>query len=233
MNSANIVTPLTGARARARFHRDGEGSSSVVAAILGEEVFGRLCRRGFGFLEVDTTLTLSRRSARTLFAFGAVSGVTLPLIVTRPRNLGVLSALRNTPQETTAARLRAAGWEKAACAHTLRQSARTVEALMGREQMLARPRGSPSMQKGGGGHHPRHGGRRGRLPVWRPQASRRAGRRSKWRRWKGKSMGPWRSSEPLSRFFSSLVYVSGGDDVVFSFLLLCLLFGGSGEKETL
>ena len=37
---------LSGAKARARFHRDGEGSSSVVAAILGEEVFGLLCKRG-------------------------------------------------------------------------------------------------------------------------------------------------------------------------------------------
>ena len=37
---------LSGAKTRARFHRDGEGSSSVVAAILGEEVFGLLCRRG-------------------------------------------------------------------------------------------------------------------------------------------------------------------------------------------
>ena len=37
---------LSGAKARARFHRDGEGSSSVVAAILGEEVFSLLCRKG-------------------------------------------------------------------------------------------------------------------------------------------------------------------------------------------
>ena len=79
-----------------------------------------------------------------LFAFDVVSGVISPLIATRPRNLGVLSVPWNTPQETTAARLRAAGCEEAACAHTLRRSARTVEALMGREQMLARPRGSPS-----------------------------------------------------------------------------------------
>ena len=33
-------------QSQGRFHRDGEGSSSVVAAILGEKVFSRLCRRG-------------------------------------------------------------------------------------------------------------------------------------------------------------------------------------------
>ena len=37
---------LSGAKARARFHRNGCGSSSVVAAVLSEEVFGRLCRSG-------------------------------------------------------------------------------------------------------------------------------------------------------------------------------------------
>ena len=37
---------LSGAKARARFHRDGCGSSSVAATVLSEEVFGRLCRRG-------------------------------------------------------------------------------------------------------------------------------------------------------------------------------------------
>ena len=31
--------------------------------------------------------------------------------------------------------------------------------------------------------------------MWRPRASKRAGRRSKWRMWKGRSMGPWRSSD--------------------------------------
>ena len=33
--------------------------------------------------------------------------------------------------------------------------------------------------------------------------------------------------------FLSLVFAPGGDDVVFSFLWLILLFGGAGEKETL
>lgn len=48
---------LSGAKARARFHREGCGSSSAVAAVLGEEAFGRLCRRGIrlpgGRYEVD------------------------------------------------------------------------------------------------------------------------------------------------------------------------------------
>ena len=37
---------LSGAKARAHFHREECGSSSVVAAVLSEEVFGRLCKRG-------------------------------------------------------------------------------------------------------------------------------------------------------------------------------------------
>ena len=82
--------------------------------------------RGFGFREVDMTLMLSRKSIQMLFAFGVVSGVTLPLIAMRPRNPSVPSALWNTPRETTAARLRAAGWEEAACAHTLRLVLTTV-----------------------------------------------------------------------------------------------------------
>ena len=48
---------LSGAKAKARFHREGCGSSSVVAAVLGEEVFNHLCRRGIrlpeGRHEVD------------------------------------------------------------------------------------------------------------------------------------------------------------------------------------
>ena len=37
---------MSGAKARALFHRYGCGSLSVVAAILSEEVFGRLCKSG-------------------------------------------------------------------------------------------------------------------------------------------------------------------------------------------
>ena len=37
---------LSGAKARARFHREECGSSSVVAAVLSEEVFNQLCKRG-------------------------------------------------------------------------------------------------------------------------------------------------------------------------------------------
>ena len=48
---------LSGAKARARFHREGCGSSSVVAAVLSEEVFNQLCKRGIrlpgGRYEVD------------------------------------------------------------------------------------------------------------------------------------------------------------------------------------
>ena len=37
---------LGGAKARARFQEKRDGSSSVVAAVLGEATFGRLCRYG-------------------------------------------------------------------------------------------------------------------------------------------------------------------------------------------
>lgn len=48
---------LGGANIRTRFHADKDGSSSVVAAVLGEATFGRLCRAGVRLLgrryEVD------------------------------------------------------------------------------------------------------------------------------------------------------------------------------------
>ena len=49
---------LGGVKVRARFQREGCGSSSVVAAVLGEAVFNRLCKSGVrlpgGRYEVDT-----------------------------------------------------------------------------------------------------------------------------------------------------------------------------------
>ena len=154
------------------------------------------------------------------FAFDAVSGVTSPPTATRPRHPSVLSARGSTPRETTAALLRDAGWEEAVCAHTLRQSARTVEALMGRGRMPARPGGSLSTQRGGGDRRTHHEGRRGRLLVRRPRASRRRYRRSRWRRWRERSMGPWRSSDLCLfsfRLCSMFLGVKGG---VFSFLFV-------------
>ena len=37
---------MSGAKARTRFHQERCGGSSVVAAVLGEEVFNQLCKRG-------------------------------------------------------------------------------------------------------------------------------------------------------------------------------------------
>ena len=158
------------------------------------------------------------------FAFGAVSGVTLPPTATRPRDPSVPSVQRNTPRETTAARSRAARWEKAACAHTLRQSARTAEALVERGRMPAGPRGSPSTQQGGGGRHPHHGGRRGgKLPVRRPRVSRRADRRSilsprlGWR--------VWRSRSPAFRLKLFIIFPF----VFLFFLFFCHRWNGGKE----
>ena len=87
---------------------------------MGRRSLAVSAERGFGFPEADTMPMLSRRSVQMLFVFDVVSGVILPLTATRPRDPGVLSAPRNTPQETTAARLRAAEWEEAVtmCPHT-------------------------------------------------------------------------------------------------------------------
>ena len=120
---------LSGAKARARFHRDGCGSSSVVAAILSEEVFGRLCKSGVRLPgsrhEVDA---FEEERPDALCLRCGEWGYVTPT-ATRPRGPGVLSALRSMLRGTTVAQLRAAGWEEAICAHTLRQSARTVEVL--------------------------------------------------------------------------------------------------------
>ena len=176
--------------------------------------------------------TLSRRSAQMHFAFDVVSGATLPPAA-RPRTPGALSAQESTPREITYARSRAAGWEEVVCAHTRRQSARTVEVLVGRGQTPARPRGSPSMQQGGGDHRPHHGGRRRRLLRWRPRALRkRRGwmcRRSKWRRWERGSRV--RSSGPMSLFFFPFLVLAMGVMRCLSLSFVCFQ-SGFGEQET-
>ena len=107
---------LGGAKVRARFQRAGCGGLSVVAAVLGETVFNRLCKRGVrlpgGHYEVDAF----EEERPDALAYGVVSGVMLPPTAMRPRSLGAQSARRSTLRGTTDARLRAVGWEEAACA---------------------------------------------------------------------------------------------------------------------
>ena len=136
-----------------------------------------------------------RRSDQMHFACGVGSGVMPPPTV-RPRTLSVPSARRGTLRRTTGALLRAAGWEEAACAYTLRQNAQTVEVLTAQGLMPAWPRRLPNMHRGGGGRHPHHEGKRGgRFLELRPRASRRRTyRRSRWRRQETRSTGLWRSS---------------------------------------
>ena len=122
-----------------------------------------------------------RRNDQIHFTSDAESGVTLPLTATGPGDRSVPSVPRSMLRGTTAAQLRAVGWEEAVCAHTLRQSARIMEALTAQGLMPVRLGESPNTQQGGGGHRPHHGGRRGgRLLMKRPRVSRRrASRRPK------------------------------------------------------
>ena len=175
-----------------------------------------------------------RRSDQMHFVCGAEGGDMSPPTA-RPRTPSVLSARQGMLRETTDARLRDVGWEEAACVHTLRQSAQTVEVLMAQGRMPARPRRSPSTQQGGGGHRPHHEGRRGgRSLAPRPRALRRRRyRRSRWRRRKERGMGQLRSSGRAC--FSFCLCPGMGVMVVFySFpLYRVVLSGGIGEKETL
>ena len=159
------------------------------------------------------------------FACGAESGVTSPPTA-RPRAPSVLSARESMPQGTTGAQLRAVGWEEAACVHTLRQNAQTVDVLMAQGLMPAWLRGWPSMHRGGGGHRPHHEGRRGgRLPVPRPQAlRRRTCRRSRWRRQVARSTGLWRSSGQTCLSSLLFLFFYGGDEVV---LLVSFVYGSA------
>ena len=173
---------------------------------------------------------LLRRSAQTRFTYGAVSGVMSPPIAARPRGPGVLPALRSILRGTTIAQLRVVGWEEAVCAHTLRRSVRTVEVLTAQGPMPARPKRSPSTQRGDGGHRPHRGGSRGgRLLVLRPRVSRRrASRRSRvlpsrwWRGWRSRGLVLWGRRECLVFFF----FVS-----VLSVFLFSLCVRRTGEKE--
>ena len=229
---------LGGAKVRARFQREGCGSSSVVAAVLSEEVFNQLCKRGVRLPGAATRSILLRKSDQMCCACGVGSGVISPPTAS-PENLSVPSAQRTTLQRTTDAQFRAVGWEEAGCAHTLRRSAQTVEVLMVQGRMPALPGRSPSMQRGGGGHRPHHGGSRGgRLQRPRPRPPRegsRASRRPRWRRWEERSRGHGGVVDLCLVFLFVSCPLCLGVKVLFSlfFLFVGLLFGGSGEKEML
>ena len=72
-----------GAKVRDRFQERKEGSSSVVAAVLGEVTFSRLCRCGAGSSESNTTSTHTRRRDQMPSAAGAVVGVNRPTLRSR------------------------------------------------------------------------------------------------------------------------------------------------------
>ena len=149
-----------------------------------------------GSPEAATRLIPSRGSDQVRFACG-VEGAVMSPPTARPRIPRVPYAQRSMLQRTTGAQSRAVGWEKAVCARALRRSAQTAEVLTAQGLIPARPRGSPSMQLGGGGHRPHHrGSKRRRLLVLWPRTARRAGRRLKvlpsrrWRAWRSRARFP-------------------------------------------
>ena len=74
---------LGGEKVRDRFQERKEGFSSVVAAVLGEVTFSRLCRCGAGSSESNTTSTHTRRRDQMPSAAGAVVGVNRPTLRSR------------------------------------------------------------------------------------------------------------------------------------------------------
>ena len=108
-------------------------------------------------------MTPFRRRDQMRLACGVRGGVTSPPIA-RPRVPGVPSAQRSTLRRSIDARFRDVEWEEAACAHTGWLSVRTAAVLMAQGLMPARPRGSPSMQRGGGVRRPLHEGSGGFAP---------------------------------------------------------------------
>ena len=98
---------LGGAKVRARFQRKGRGSSSVVAAVLGEMVFNQLCRSGVrlpgGRYEVGA---FGEEQPDLLYLRCGEWGHVIPAAA-RIRGPSAPSVRRNTLRGTTDARLRA------------------------------------------------------------------------------------------------------------------------------
>ena len=171
---------LGGAKVLARFQANKDGSSSVVAVVLGEAAFSRLCKGGVRLLgrryEVDAFEEAGRPDALCGRAASGGMGI-LPLATSQLRPPGAPPAQGTTPRATISAQSRGVGWGRATHAHTGRPGVQTAGEPMGRGRMPALSSERPANQPGGGGHHPRHVGRGGlptrpRLPRRRPRSPR-------------------------------------------------------------
>ena len=161
---------MGGAKVRTRFQETRDGTSLVVAAVLGKATFDRLCRSGVGLLgrrhEVDAF-----EEARPDAFCGRCSGWGISPRTASPLPTGVPSARRTSPQRTTGAQLRGTEWGEAACDRTGQPGAPTAGAPMASGRMRARPRGCPGSQLGSGGAlPPPRRGRRGARPSDAPDA---------------------------------------------------------------
>ena len=94
---------LGGAKVRARFQEKKDGSSSVVAAVLGEAIFGHLCRYGVRLFGVRYEVDTYEETRPNAFCSRCSGWVTLAPTA-RPQLPGAPSARRTTLRQTTGAR---------------------------------------------------------------------------------------------------------------------------------
>lgn len=175
---------MGGAKVWARFQETRDGTSLVVAAVLGKATFDRLCRSGVGLLgrrhEVDAF-----EEVRPDAFYGRCSGWGISPRTASPLPTGVPSARRTSPpQRTTGAQLRGTGWGEAACGRTGQPGTqpqgpplRACGCVRGQEDF-------PAVSSGVGGHSPHHaGGAEGPGPPTRRTPRPRL---SRWRRFRAR-----------------------------------------------
>ena len=114
---------LGGAKVRARFQANKDGSSSIVAAVLGEASFGASAIGGSDYLDAGTRSTPSRRHGGQMLSAADAVGGSILLPTAWQQLPGALSARRTTSQPTTDAPSRDTRWGRATHAHMGRPSA--------------------------------------------------------------------------------------------------------------
>jgi hypothetical protein len=150
---------LGGAKVRARFQERKEGASSVVAAVLGEAAFNRLCRYGIRLLGVKHDVDAYEEVRPDAFCTRCSGwGHIAPHCTSTDPKCSICSG----DHEAMNHRCPVEGCKVGKGRPCLmeRRNAPTVEDLTGRGPMPVLPRGRPGGRLGGGDRHPQGGGRR-------------------------------------------------------------------------
>ena len=206
-----------------------------MAAVLSEEVFNQLCKRGVrlpgGRHEVDA-FEEERPDALCLRCGGWGHGT--PHCEARDPKCAICAAGHAMKDHRCSVEGCRVGRGRM-CPHTTAKCANCGGPHGARADVCVARKIAQHASRGWRSPPPPRRERRGRFLVLWPRASRRrAYRRSRWRRWEERNREPWGSSELLSFLLSLVRY--GGDVwfLVALFLLFVFVFsGGTGEKETL